>query len=89
MVIGEGNGGGALVQGARGGVSVGRTALSVAGAGAAGGVGLSAVELAKAYGCRVVAAVSTEEKGEVAKKAGADARKGRKDPGLQLGEGRW
>ena len=32
----------------------------------------SAVELAKAYGCRVVAAVSTEEKGEVARKHGAD-----------------
>ncbi len=40
--------------------------------GAAGGVGLSAVELAKAFGARVVAAVSSEEKGEVAKKAGAD-----------------
>jgi len=40
--------------------------------GAAGGVGLSAVELAKAYGARVVAAVSSEAKGEVAKKAGAD-----------------
>jgi len=40
--------------------------------GAAGGVGLSAVELGKAYGARVVAAVSSEEKGEVARKAGAD-----------------
>lgn len=40
--------------------------------GAAGGVGLSAVELAKAFGARVVAAVSSEAKGEVAKKAGAD-----------------
>jgi len=40
--------------------------------GAAGGVGLSAVELAKAYGARVVAAVSSEAKGEVARKAGAD-----------------
>ena len=38
--------------------------------GAAGGVGLSAVELAKAYGARVVAAVSSEAKGEVAKQAG-------------------
>lgn len=41
--------------------------------GAAGGVGLSAVELGKAYGARVVAAVSSEEKAEVARKAGADA----------------
>ena len=42
------------------------------GLGAAGGVGLSAVELGKAYGARVVAAVSSEEKAEVARKAGAD-----------------
>lgn len=41
--------------------------------GAAGGVGLSGVELAKAYGARVVAAVSSEEKAAVARKAGADA----------------
>ncbi|MEO0643838.1 MAG: NADPH:quinone oxidoreductase family protein [Pseudomonadota bacterium] len=40
--------------------------------GAAGGVGLSAVELAKAYGARVVAAVSSETKGKVARQAGAD-----------------
>ena len=40
--------------------------------GAAGGVGLSAVELAKAFGARVVAAVSSAEKGEVARRAGAD-----------------
>ena len=53
----------------RGDVKEGETVLVL---GAAGGVGLSAVELAKAYGCRVVAAVSTEEKGEVARKAGAD-----------------
>lgn len=53
----------------RGDIKKGETVLVL---GAAGGVGLSAVELAKAYGCRVVAAVSTEEKGEVAKKAGAD-----------------
>ncbi|MGN6498296.1 MAG: NADPH:quinone oxidoreductase family protein [Tsuneonella sp.] len=39
--------------------------------GAAGGVGLSAVELGKAYGARVIAAVSSEEKGEVARRAGA------------------
>ena len=53
----------------RGDIKEGETVLVL---GAAGGVGLSAVELAKAYGCRVVAAVSTEEKGEVAKNAGAD-----------------
>ena len=53
----------------RGAIKEGETVLVL---GAAGGVGLSAVELAKAYGCRVVAAVSTEEKGEVARKAGAD-----------------
>jgi NADPH:quinone reductase-like Zn-dependent oxidoreductase len=40
--------------------------------GAAGGVGLAAVELGKAYGARVVAAVSSEEKAEVAREAGAD-----------------
>lgn len=40
--------------------------------GAAGGVGLAAVELAKAFGARVVAAVSSAEKGEVARRAGAD-----------------
>ena len=40
--------------------------------GAAGGVGLSAVELAKAFGARVVAAVSSAEKGEIARNSGAD-----------------
>jgi NADPH:quinone reductase-like Zn-dependent oxidoreductase len=41
--------------------------------GAAGGVGLAAVELGKAFGARVVAAVSSEEKAEAARMAGADA----------------
>jgi len=41
--------------------------------GAAGGTGLSAVELGKAMGARVVAAVSSEEKAEIARQAGADA----------------
>ena len=40
--------------------------------GAAGGVGLAAVELGKAYGARIVAAVSSEEKAEAARAAGAD-----------------
>ena len=53
----------------RGDIKEGETVLVL---GAAGGVGLSAVELAKAYGCRVVAGVSTEEKGKVARDAGAD-----------------
>ena len=53
----------------RGNIKQGETVLVL---GAAGGVGLSAVELAKAYGARVVAAVSTQEKADVAKKAGAD-----------------
>jgi len=41
--------------------------------GAAGGVGLAAVELGKAYGARVVAAVSSAEKAELARARGADA----------------
>lgn len=53
----------------RGDIAAGQTVLVL---GAAGGVGLSGVELAKAYGCRVVAAVSSEEKAEAARKAGAD-----------------
>ncbi len=40
--------------------------------GAAGGVGLAAIELGKAFGARVVAAVSSEEKAAVARDAGAD-----------------
>jgi NADPH:quinone reductase len=40
--------------------------------GAAGGVGLAAVELGKAFGARVVAAVSSDEKAEAARQAGAD-----------------
>ena len=40
--------------------------------GAAGGVGLAAIELGKAFGARVVAAVSSEEKAAAAKQAGAD-----------------
>src|SRR5262245_59784460 len=40
--------------------------------GAAGGVGLSAVELGKAFGARVIAAASSEEKVALARKHGAD-----------------
>jgi NADPH:quinone reductase len=53
----------------RGRLRAGETLLVL---GAAGGVGLAAVELGKAYGARVVAAVSSEEKAEVARAAGAD-----------------
>lgn len=41
--------------------------------GAAGGVGLAAVELGKAMGARVVAAVSSQEKADLATARGADA----------------
>ena len=40
--------------------------------GAAGGVGTATLQVAKGYGARTIAVVSTEEKGEVAKRAGAD-----------------
>ena len=40
--------------------------------GAAGGVGLAAVDIAKSFGARVVAAGSTKEKAEVCKNYGAD-----------------
>lgn len=57
----------ALVQHA--GVKAGETVLVL---GAAGGVGITAVEIAKALGARVIAAASTDEKLEFAKSAGAD-----------------
>jgi NADPH2:quinone reductase len=40
--------------------------------GAAGGVGTAAIQIGKAVGARVVAVVSTDEKAEVARRAGAD-----------------
>ena len=40
--------------------------------GAAGGVGLAAIEIGKVMGARIVAGVSSEEKAAVAKQAGAD-----------------
>ena len=40
--------------------------------GAAGGIGVATIQLAKVLGAQVIAVVSTEEKGEVARRAGAD-----------------
>ena len=40
--------------------------------GAAGGVGTATIQVAKGYGARTIAVVSTAEKAEVAKRAGAD-----------------
>ena len=54
----------------RGHLKAGQTLLVL---GAAGGVGLAAIELGKAFGARVVAAVSSEEKAAAARAAGADA----------------
>ncbi|MBX9662170.1 NADPH:quinone oxidoreductase family protein [Novosphingobium sp.] len=53
----------------RGHIKAGQTMLVL---GAAGGVGISAIELGKAYGTRVIAAVSSEEKAAAAREAGAD-----------------
>ena len=53
----------------RGDLKAGETLLVL---GAAGGVGLAAVELGKALGARVIAAVSSEEKAQAARDAGAD-----------------
>jgi len=53
----------------RGRLAAGQTLLVL---GAAGGVGLAAIELGKARGARVIAAVSTEEKAAAARQAGAD-----------------
>jgi len=53
----------------RGHLKAGDTLLIL---GAAGGIGLSAIELGKAFGARVVAAVSSEEKAAAARAAGAD-----------------
>jgi NADPH2:quinone reductase len=54
----------------RAGLKAGETLLVL---GAAGGVGLAAVELAKAVGARVVAACSSQEKVDLCLKHGADA----------------
>jgi NADPH2:quinone reductase len=54
----------------RGALKAGETLLVL---GAAGGVGLAAVELGKSMGARVVAACSSQEKVDLAKSHGADA----------------
>lgn len=59
--------------------------------GAAGGVGTAAVALAKALGARVIAVTSTDEKAEIARRAGADevvAVDGFKDAVQALTDGR-
>lgn len=53
----------------RGRLEAGQTLLVL---GAAGGVGIAAVEIGKALGARVVAAVSSDEKAQAAREAGAD-----------------
>jgi NADPH:quinone reductase-like Zn-dependent oxidoreductase len=53
----------------RGRLEAGQTLLVL---GAAGGVGMAAVEIGKALGARVIAAVSSEEKAKAAREAGAD-----------------
>ena len=53
----------------RGRLKAGETLLVL---GAAGGVGLAAIELGKAMGARVIGAVSSEEKAALARDAGAD-----------------
>jgi NADPH:quinone reductase-like Zn-dependent oxidoreductase len=53
----------------RGRLEAGQTLLVL---GAAGGVGLAAIELGKARGARVIAAASSEDKAQAARDAGAD-----------------
>lgn len=53
----------------RGRLAAGETVLVH---GAAGGIGTAAIQLAKAAGAKVIAVVSTDGKGQVAKNAGAD-----------------
>jgi NADPH2:quinone reductase len=76
----------ALVE--RGGLRAGETVLVH---GAAGGVGTATIQVAKGYGARVIAVVSTEEKAAVARRAGADETvllEGFKDAVKELTEGR-
>ena len=67
MVITYGTAMHALTQ--RGNLQAGETVLVL---GAAGGVGLAAIEIAKAMGATVIAAASTTEKLAIAQDAGAD-----------------
>lgn len=53
----------------RGGLKAGESVLVQ---GAAGGVGTASIQIAKALGARTIAVVSSEEKAEVAREAGAD-----------------
>ncbi|MCX6394991.1 MAG: NADPH:quinone oxidoreductase family protein [Propionibacteriales bacterium] len=53
----------------RAGIVAGETVLVH---GAAGGVGTATIQVARGYGARVIAVVSTDEKAEVARQAGAD-----------------
>ncbi len=72
----------------RGGIRADETVLVH---GAAGGVGTATIQVAKGYGARTIAVVSTEEKGEVARAAGADdvvLLDGFKDATMALTEGR-
>lgn len=54
----------------RGRIAPGETVLVL---GATGGVGLAAIQLAKAFGGRVFAAVATKDKEDIVRSAGADA----------------
>ena len=56
--------------GDRGRLNAGQTLLVL---GAGGGVGIASVEIGKALGANVIAAVSSDEKAEAARAAGADA----------------
>ncbi|MBV9831543.1 MAG: NADPH:quinone oxidoreductase family protein [Marmoricola sp.] len=76
----------ALVE--RGGLAEGETVLVH---GAAGGVGTATIQVAKGYGARTIAVVSTDEKAEVARRAGADEAvlvDGFRDAVKELTEGR-
>jgi NADPH2:quinone reductase len=58
--------------------------------GAAGGVGTAALQVARGYGARTIAVVSTDEKAELARKVGADEvvrLDGFKDAALELTDG--